>query len=169
MRDFTLLIMITVLSGCATRKDTMLYTALASGVVTSLAMTSMAPEGEEKANMVVGALGGALFGTWYGDALYEERVPESKMQEYDPTNGFKSNVRKENEPLSLKHLQMIPDYTPRLKKSESKKYMQVKGEYSKELGRPYSQEHILERQEFEKNGKKWIFPEVKIIELGKDE
>lgn len=164
MMKFNVLLIALLLSSCATRKKTIIYSALASSIAGTLVGKAVSPNEESNSvNMAGGMIVGAIVGGVYGDSVYRDRHPDIEMKEI-PLERSPNRVNQIK--LNLSNLG-IPSYTPEILKSTDKEYVQVSSQHKGIARRQYVIEHLVEeRSIIAPDGKKYIYPKMKIIEVG---
>lgn len=161
-----LLVLIFALSSCATKKKTILYSALVGTAIGVVAGKELSPNRESDGfNQAMGALSGAIVMGLAGNMMYEDRHPEKGM-DISPIDDFKYKGPSEEEGIQLGDLG-VPQYLPEIESSSKKKYYSQNGDYLKNAMKQYVIKHkTQEKSIILKNGKKYVFPEMIILEYG---
>lgn len=157
------LLCILMLVSCATRKKTIIYSAIASSLAGALVGKAVSPNDESNSvNMAGGMIVGAIVGGAYGDSVYKDRHPDVEMDIIP----LKNEEDVKSEEFKLGSLG-IPIYVPEIVDSTDKSYVNVDKEHSKIARRQYVIEHQAnERSIITNDGRKFIYPAIKIIEVG---
>ena len=160
------LLLVLLLTSCATRKKTILYSALAGSALGALAGKELSPNRESDGfNQALGALTGAVALGLAGNMMYDDRHPEREM-DISPIDDFHPKKVNDEEGIQLGDLG-IPQYVPEIKTSTEKQYYAQKGEHLKNAMKQYVIKHkTQEKSLILKNGKKYVFPEMTILEYG---
>jgi hypothetical protein len=165
-RKISIFILSILLTSCATKKKTILYSALAGSALGMMAGKELSPNKESDGfNQALGAVTGAVVMGLAGNMMYEDRHPERKM-DVSPIDDFHRKAPSEEEGIQLGDLG-IPQYIPEIKTSTEKLYYTQKGEHLKNAMRQYVIKHkTQEKSLILKNGKKYVFPQMTILEYG---
>jgi hypothetical protein len=167
MKHLNILIIGTLLCSCATRKKTIIYSAIASSMVGALVGKAVSPnEDSNSVNIAGGMIVGAVVGGVYGDSVYKDRHPDVEMKEIPLNLKYPSNPRKNRSEINLSNIG-IPAYMPEIDDSSKKSYVKVDKAHEGIVQRQYVVEHLVrERSIITPDGKKYIYPKMKILEIG---
>jgi hypothetical protein len=167
MKLLNMLTIFLLISSCATRKKTVIYSALATSLAGAMIGKAVSPnESSNSVNMAGGMIVGAIVGGVYGDSVYKDRHPNIEMKELPLDLKYPSNSPEKYNELSLSNLG-IPAYMPEIKESTERKYVQVDKEHQGIVQKQYVIEHVIDKRSIiTPNGKKYIYPKMKILEVG---